>query len=681
MFKLKVSMQNHPTKVDYLFAGAGASATLLLMCMEKQGLLKDKKILILDPDTKQNNDKTYCFWSDQNEQLTLQCQHLISHQWDEVSVNRNEQESLLPKKYFHISGIDVYKELRRIIDQHHLKRIQSSVIELTPIENGVKVITDTEVWESSLVFDSRPPKYLPLKKDDAHLLQSFIGYVIATDEPNSNINCVDLMDFNVDQLGATQFMYVLPLGEGKTLVELTRFGLEPISQNEAKPILDVYIKNRFGKYQIQHTEIGCIPMSTAAISVQPLPGVIPIGGRAGAVKPSTGYAFKNMFRHAERVADSLKRNIKPAVIAESSRFRFYDRLLLLILTKQPSQGKIIFEALFKKNETKNVLQFLDEKTSLFQDIRIFLTLPIKPFLKAVGWVASSRIKKSITPIILLVLSLLLLFIYKTSPQIFNWIQIAMFAIGMFLVGIPHGAVDHLLETGNLKGRIKPSFVINYLGLAFLNLILWVLFPIGALLFFIGYSAWHFGQTDLREWQPKTSNALKNTVWGILILSIILLGHVVETNNILKNMNALKIPIQNNLGKQISVLVSLVGITWAIFEKRWMMFISSLMLLVSIELPLITSFGLYFIGQHSMNGWSHLKQGMKVNNTALYLKALPFTIGALVLFAAFIFLLRNNYLPAFNENLITIFFVFISCISFPHVMAMNRFYNLKPTKSK
>jgi hypothetical protein len=75
----------------------------------------------------------------------------------------------------------------------------------------------------------------------------------------------------------------------------------------------------------------------------------------------------------------------------------------------------------------------------------------------------------------------------------------------------------------------------------------------------------------------------------------------------------------------------------------------------------------------MNGWSHLKQGMKVNNTALYMKALPFTISALVLFAAFIFLLSNNYLSNFNENLITIFFVFISCISFPHVMAMNSFY--------
>jgi lycopene beta-cyclase len=668
-----MSMQNTHTKVDYLFAGAGASATLLLMCMEKQGLLKDKKILILDPDTKHNNDKTYCFWSDQNEHITTQCQHLISHKWSEVSVNRNKQESLLPKKYYHISGIDVYKELRRIIEQNNLQRINGSVVELSPVENGVKVITDTDIWESPMVFDSRPPKYLPLKKDDAHLLQSFIGYVITTDEPISNLNCVDLMDFNVEQLGTTQFMYVLPLGEGKTLVELTRFGLDTITENEAKPILDAYINQRFGNYEILNIETGCIPMSTADISSETLPGVISIGGRAGAVKPSTGYAFKNMFYHADKICGSLKNNLPPTPIVQSSRFRFYDRLLLLILTRQPSLGKSIFEALFKKNETKNVLQFLDEKTTLIQDIRIFLSLPIKPFLRAVGWVASSRMQKIMTPLFLLLLTILMLLIYKTTPPFFNWIQILMFTVGLLLVGIPHGAVDHLLETGNFKSRIEPRFVFNYIGMAFLNLVLWLIFPIGALIFFIAYSAWHFGQTDMKEWEHKKIYAFKNITWGILILSIILLGHVAETNSILTNINALEIPVSNIMGKQISILLSLMGIIWAFFEKKWMMILSALTLLVSIELPLITSFGLYFIGQHSMNGWSHLKQGMKVNNSVLYLKALPFTIGALVLFVVFIFLLRNNYLANFNENLITIFFVFISCISFPHVMAMNKFY--------
>jgi len=669
-------MQDPTTKVDYLFSGAGASATLLLLNMEKQGLLQDKKILIIDPDTKHNNDKTYCFWSEQNEPLTLLCRNLISHQWDEVSVNRNIKESLLPKKYFHISSIDVYKELRRIINQYNFQRIEGSVIEMITIENGVKVITDSSVWESSLVFDSRPPKYLPPKNDDTHLLQSFIGYVITTDDPILNTNCMDLMDFNVDQLGATQFMYVLPLGEGKILVELTRFGIEAITQKEANSVLDLYITQRFGNFQILDIEIGCIPMSTADISVEYLPGVIAIGGRAGAVKPSTGYAFKNMFNHAERLADSLKRNIKPAVITDSSRFRFYDRLLLLILTKQPSQGKPIFEALFKKNEIKNVFLFLDEKTTLVQDIRIFLTLPIKPFLKAVGWVVSSRMQRILIPFILLLLSLLFLLLFKTAPQLFNFVQITMFTAGMFLVGIPHGAVDHLLETGNFKSRIKPGFVIKYIGLALFNLVIWIFFPTVALLFFIGYSAWHFGQNDWREWQPNDINSLKNYIWGIFIFGIILCGHITETNTILDNMNVFKIPLSDIEGKIVSALIVFVAIAWAVFEKRWRMIFSSLMLLVSIELPLISSFGLYFIGQHSLNGWSHLKQGMSVDNKSLYLKALPFTIGALVLFAAFIYLLRNNYLTEFNESLITIFFVFISCISFPHVMVMNRFYNLR-----
>ena len=669
-------MQDHTTKVDYLFSGAGASATLLLLNMEKQGLLKDKKILIIDPDTKHNNDKTYCFWSEQNEPLTLLCRNLISHQWDEVSVNRNIKESLLPKKYFHISSIDVYKELRRIINQYNFQRIEGSVIEMLAIENGVKVITDSSVWESSLVFDSRPPKYLPPKNDDTHLLQSFIGYVITTDDPILNTNCMDLMDFNVDQLGATQFMYVLPLGEGKMLVELTRFGIEAITQKEANSVLDLYITQRFGNYQILDIEIGCIPMSTADISVEYLPGVIAIGGRAGAVKPSTGYAFKNMFNHTERLADSLKRNIKPAVIADSSRFRFYDRLLLLILTKHPSQGKPIFEALFKKNEIKNVFLFLDEKTTLIQDIRIFLTLPIKPFLKAVGWVVSSRMQRILIPFILLLLSLLLLLLFKTAPQLFNFVQITMFTAGMFLVGIPHGAVDHLLETGNFKSRIKPGFVFKYIGMALFNLVIWIFFPTVALLFFIGYSAWHFGQNDWREWQPNDINSLKNYIWGIFIFGIILCGHITETNTILDNMNVFKLPLSDIEGKIVSTLIAGAAIAWAIFKKRWRMFLSCIMLLVSIELPLISSFGLYFIGQHSLNGWSHLKQGMRVDNKSLYLKALPFTIGALVLFAAFIYLFKNNYLSEFNESLITIFFVFISCISFPHVMVMNLFYNLR-----
>ena len=53
-----MATENYIEKVDYLFVGSGASCTLLLMSMESEGLLSDKKVMIIDPDRKLKNDKT-----------------------------------------------------------------------------------------------------------------------------------------------------------------------------------------------------------------------------------------------------------------------------------------------------------------------------------------------------------------------------------------------------------------------------------------------------------------------------------------------------------------------------------------------------------------------------------------------------------------------------------------------
>ena len=667
-------MQNLYPKVDYLFAGAGASATLLLMSMEKHGLLKDKSIVILDPSDKKINDKTFCFWSDKNYGPALDCNKLISHQWNEVSVNRNKPESLSPQHYFHISSLDLYDEQRRIIEQYGIQRIQTQVSDLESKENIVVIKTEKGNWISNFVFDSRPPKYLPLKNDDAHLLQSFIGYVIETEQPITNTHCVDLMDFEVDQQGETQFVYVLPFGPKKALVELTRFGKDVILEGESSLILEKYINQRFGKYQIIDVETGCIPMSTAKVLNEDYSRIIKIGGRAGAVKPSTGYAFKNMYTHAEQIATSLIANQTPKKIFKSKRFSFYDRLLLLILSRKPSLGKLIFQSLFKNNSTKNILNFLDEKTTFLQDLKIFSSLPLKPFIAAVFWVIKARLNKLNTSVFLFLGTLILCLFYKQYPQLFNITQLTLFSLGLVIVGIPHGAVDHLLDTGNIDGKIKLNFVLQYLGLVGLNLLVWIFFPEAALLFFIVYSAWHFGQTDLNDHKTINLNVFKYVIWGLMILSIILLGHINETNKILSNMQVWQIPLTENEGVFSSIFVTATAIIWFIYERNWKMIFTVLFLTISILLPLVTAFGIYFIGQHSVNGWSHLKQGMRVQNKALFLKALPFTTGAVFLFLAMLILLRNNFLNQYHDHLITLFFVFISCISFPHVIAMNNFYN-------
>jgi lycopene beta-cyclase len=669
-----VSNQTQFPTVDYLFAGAGASATLVLMSMEQRGLLQDKNIVILDPDSKSTNDKTYCFWNNPNEGIALECRHLISYQWENSSVNLNKSESLYPMRYFHISSCDLYSELQRIISTYSIKRIQSSVLTTEAIENGIKVKSgDGDIWQTNLVFDSRPPQYLSPQNNEAHLLQSFIGFVIDTEIPIPDVGCIDLMDFGVEQQGWTQFIYVLPFAANKILVELTRFGRVPISQAEAEPILNEYITKRFGNFTILDIEKGCIPMSTAAINVNQTPGIVPIGGRAGAVKPSTGYAFKNMFRHAEILANCLQKGIQPVPISQSSRFKFYDRLLLLILSKQPAQGKPIFLALFKKNKTLNVLQFLDEKTSIYQDLRILSTLPFKPFLHAWRIDAYVKYKALLRPTLLLLLSFILLLLQSITPHTFKWVEPVLFFFGLLCVGIPHGAVDHLLDNGSLKGHVNLNFLLRYLGAAIAYLVFWLAFPNTSLLLFLIYSVWHFGQSDMEEWQPSLKSPIKNGLWGSLLLGIILCGHAIESGHILENMGVSFFQLTQADGKMLSIVLVFFALVWGLWERKLAMLLSCCMLAISIQLPLITSFGLYFIGQHSLNGWAHLKKGLHTDNRSLFLKALPFTAGAFLLFAALLYSIKLGYLNAFNGQAITSFFVFIACISFPHVITMHRFY--------
>ncbi len=655
------------SKFDYLFAGAGASTTLLLMSMEKRGMLNNKSIAIIDPDDKTKNDKTYCFWAKKDDDIAIACNHLISYRWDKIIVNQNIEESIQPLEYLHITGQDVYTELKRIIHQYNIHRVHDSV---DSIQNNTDCISiqsnkTNNLYYSNLVFDSRTPKYKISSINQYQLYQSFIGYVIETENKIPLQESVRLMDFEVDQQNFTQFMYLLPFNSNKALVELTRFGSAIITEKEAEHILHHYIQENIGNYKITNLEIGCIPMSNAEIINENIKDVIPIGARAGAIKASTGYAFKKMFEHAEQIAESINKEEKNVKIRFENKFKFYDRLLLQILNNQPEKGKKIFQTLFQKNKAIDVLHFIEEKTNISQDLKILLSLPIKPFIKALLFDTFNKIKLYTYPLSLLAFSIILLFIKTESTQVFNSFQIIFFAVGLFLVGIPHGALDNIVLTGNINEKIRIPFIIKYLSIAFVYFILWMLAPSIALLFFLVYSAWHFGQSDMKEWFPETQSSLQNISWGLMLLVIILSGHIEETNGILSSMNTLTIPIENSIGIIIAIFTSIISLCWAIYRRKVAMILSVLTLFTSIYLPLLTSFAIYFIGQHSITGWSHLKSALNANNISLFKKALPYNLGAWFLLIGMILFINSLWISSF--------FILISCISLPHVLIMNLFY--------
>ncbi len=662
-----MSLINSTQLYDYAFAGAGASTTLLLMSLERRGLLQNKLVLIIDPDEKLKNDKTYCFWSNTSDAIANNCEAIISYKWNKIIVNNDVQESISPLAYSHVSGSDVYNELRRIIHTYNITRLNDSVFKIENENEVINIHTNGTTYQSKLVFDSRPPSYKPLLANESHLAQSFIGYVITTENPIEMQDCVRLMDFEVAQQGYTQFMYVLPFNANTALVELTRFGSDVITANEAEPVLKDYIQSHFGEYTLVDIEKGCIPMSNAEIDVDEIKNVIPIGARAGAIKSSTGYAFKNMFYQAEQMADNILHQQKLTTKQNKNRFTFYDRLLLLILKDEAEMGKPIFKTLFQKNKAVNVLHFIEEKTSLVQDIKILSSLPIQPFLKALYFDVNVKLKSIGSPLLLILFTLLLIALQASIPQSFDIIQYTVFAICLFLVGIPHGALDNIVESGDVNNGIQLNFIAKYLLKAGVYFLVWLIHPGTALVLFLLYSALHFGQADMQEWKANKSRLLESTLWGTLVLTMLLLGHVNETNSVLKNMDVFVIPLSNESGLYATLFLSIIGVSWGIYNRKIPMIMISLTLLLATYLPLLTAFALYFIGQHSITGWAHLKTTFKISNLSLFKKALPYNLGAWFLFSIVLINIDNSWTSSF--------FIFVSCISLPHVLAMNKFYKV------
>ena len=108
--------------------------------------------------------------------------------------------------------------------------------------------------------------------------------------------------------------------------------------------------------------------------------------------------------------------------------------------------------------------------------------------------------------------------------------------------------------------------------------------------------------------------------------------------------------------------------WAILYKKLDMILIILFFVFSSTKSLLLTFGLYFIFQHSRIGWSHLQNKLNYSNTKMFINALPFNIGAIILFILFYNSLQLNL-----ELGIVYSFIFLSAISFPHVICMHIFY--------
>ena len=346
------------------------------------GKFSDKKILLIDQDAKKTNDRTWCFW-EKNSGLF---EKIVFRQWQELwfyEDSFSKKINIAPYHYKMIRGIDFYQHCFNIIEQQPNFSIKFAGVDAvfsTEIETGV-MIGDEKIL-CGYVFNSILFDQPALTKKNIWLLQHFKGWVIETETDFFDDAVATLMDFRIDQSKGTAFCYVLPFSANKALVEYTLFSPSLLQQSDYDVGLSSYITQQMQlqHYKVVDTEFGVIPMTNFVFSSGEK-NLINIGATGGQTKGSSGYTFNFIQKHSRAIVNALLKKTHPLLTTNRKRFSFYDSVLLNVLQNNRMPGKEIFSSMFQKNPPQTVLRFLDNETSIAEDLKIISSLPTMPFLK------------------------------------------------------------------------------------------------------------------------------------------------------------------------------------------------------------------------------------------------------------------------------------------------------------
>lgn len=366
---------------DIIVCGGGAGGLSFVSEWLRQAPA-DFRVLLLEATPKNENDRTWCYWG--SEPLPYPASHVKD--WSNIRISCGKQSATKKAtkfRYFEIDSLQFYQEVhQKLAQQPWFERRLATVTAIHSSIQLCQVETTAGTFKAKYVVNSIPDMVQQLPEHYA-LTQNFRGLRIRVADPVFDPDTVELMDFfPVNDDAAASFFYVLPYSKTEALIEYTRLSGDVWAEPDYDPYIGSYLSNKYGvtNFEVISDEFGVIPMTDFPYSRKPHPRIFQIGTIGGDTKPTTGYTFHFIQRHARTIVQEIVR----AQSAEKPRlrFKFYDKLLLSIMLKHPDQvGEIMFQ-LFKNLPLSLVFKFLDERTNLLEDILIFSVLPKRIFLKA-----------------------------------------------------------------------------------------------------------------------------------------------------------------------------------------------------------------------------------------------------------------------------------------------------------
>jgi len=376
----------------HLILGAGCAGLSLACALLDMAV--DEQIVLVDRRSTFQHDRTWCFWSTADD---LPFASLATHRWPAWRLvdrhGRGTEHRSTRHAYLYLPADRFYEAaLTRLDGAANVElRLGERVLDVQAGPEGVSVRTSNGTIEGAIAYDAMGgagPLNRHRPEGAIELRQRFLGLEVELERPVFDPSTATLMDFRVgDREGdALRFTYVLPLSATRALVEDTSLGGRALDAGDRRAAIGAHLREVWGagEVHVRREERGALPMTTYEFPLTRGPRLLAVGAAAGALRPSSGYAFVRLQRHVRGVARAVAAGVPPPTHMGLRRHRALDALFLRALSADPAGFDQHLVGLARGVDADVFARFMTDTSSLRDEAVIVAALARPRFLRAMA---------------------------------------------------------------------------------------------------------------------------------------------------------------------------------------------------------------------------------------------------------------------------------------------------------
>ena len=384
---MAVPASSDVVSADVLLVGGGLASSFIALRLKRAR--PSLKIIMLERDARIGGEHTWChFATDVSPAISEWLGPLIAHDWAGYDVRFPAHRRTLTTHYRAITSARLHQVMSELMGEDAWLEVEALEVKAETVR-----LVDGRRLEAPLVIDARGPRR------SARLAlgwQKFLGQEVRLEAPHGLARPI-VMDATVAQLDGYRFLYVLPLGADRLLIEDTRYSDGPaLDRAQLEVDIGAYAASQGWRVaEIIREEVGVLPIALAgdidAYWADSEGTAADAGMRAALFHPTTGYSSPDAARQAELIANLPRlttASARAALIEMSKtawRARGFYRLLnrMLFRAAEPGQRYRVLERFYRLPQPL-IERFYAGKATFGDKARILSGKPPVPVRRALA---------------------------------------------------------------------------------------------------------------------------------------------------------------------------------------------------------------------------------------------------------------------------------------------------------